>query len=201
MKSVPHRQSAEEKRVSTELLEGSEVIRQTAYSLAPDIVTIAEHIIDVLRKGGKVLICGNGGSAADSQHFAAELVGRFRRQRPGWSAIALTVDASVLTSLGNDYGFEQIFARQVQAHGRPNDILIAISTSGTSMNVIAAVQTATHIGMKTVAMTGQGNSPLGKIVDFHLPIPSDNTAFIQQGHMAIIHALCELIEDRLTSAP
>lgn len=200
MKRVPHSQSAAEKRATDELLAGSEVLHQTAFLLATDIVTVAEHIIDVLRNGGKVLICGNGGSAADSQHFAAELVGRFRRDRPGWSVIALTVDASILTSLGNDFGFEQIFARQVQAHGRPNDILVAISTSGSSKNVLAAVKVAASIGMRTVGLTGQGDSPLGKTVDFHLPIPSNNTAFVQQGHMAVIHVLCELIEDRLTSA-
>ena len=200
MKPVPHHQSAAEKRATDELLAGSEVLRQTAHCLVADIVTVAEHIINVLRKGGKVLICGNGGSAADSQHFAAELVGRFRRERPGWSAIALTVDASILTSLGNDFGFEQIFARQMQALGRRDDILIAISTSGKSKNVLAAVEVATNIGMRTVGMTGQGDSPLGKMVDFHLPIPSDNTTFIQQGHMAVIHVLCELIEERLANA-
>ncbi|GAC1627427.1 MAG: D-sedoheptulose 7-phosphate isomerase [Ktedonobacteraceae bacterium] len=145
-----------------------------------------------------MLICGNGGSAADSQHFAAELVGRFRRERPSWAAIALTVDASILTSLSNDYGFEQVFARQVEALGRPGDILIAISTSGRSKNVLVAVEVASVQGIKTVGMTGEGESKLGAIVDYHLPIPSANTAFIQQGHMAVIHVLCELIEERLT---
>ncbi|HEY6411854.1 MAG TPA: D-sedoheptulose 7-phosphate isomerase [Ktedonobacteraceae bacterium] len=190
--------TAEQKAIA-ELIEGSEVIRQTALCLSPAIVTVVEHMIDVLRTGGKILICGNGGSAADAQHFAAELVGRFRRKRPSWSAIALTVDASILTSLGNDFGFEQIFARQVQALGRPGDILVAISTSGHSKNVLAAVEVATSLGIKTVGMTGEGTSLLSELVDHHLPIPSANTAFIQQAHMAVIHVFCELIEESLTS--
>jgi D-sedoheptulose 7-phosphate isomerase len=192
-------QNTAEQKAFAELIEGSEVLRQTALCLAPAIATVAEHMIDVLSAGDKILICGNGGSAADAQHFAAELVGRFRRTRPSWAAIALTVDASILTSLGNDFGFEQIFARQVQAIGRPGDILVAISTSGRSKNVLAAVEVAAALGMKTVGLTGEGTSLLGDIVDNHLPIPSANTAFIQHGHMAIIHVLCELIEDRLTS--
>jgi D-sedoheptulose 7-phosphate isomerase len=192
-------QNRAEQKTIAELIEGSEVLRQTALCLAPKIVTGAEYMIDVLRAGGKILICGNGGSAADAQHFAAELVGRFRRVRPSWSAIALTVDASILTSLGNDFGFEQIFARQVQALGCPGDILVAISTSGRSKNVLAAVEVAAALDMKTIGLTGEGASLLGDMVDLHLPIPSANTAFIQQGHMAVIHVFCELIEDRLTS--
>ncbi len=194
-----NQQNTAEQIAINELIAGSDVLRQTALHLAPAIVTVAEQMINVLRAGGKILICGNGGSAADAQHFAAELVGRFRRQRPGWSAIALTVDASVLTSLGNDYGFEQIFARQVQALGRAGDILVAISTSGRSQNVLAAVEVAASLGMQTVGLTGAGISQLGQVVDHHLPIPSANTAFIQQGQMAVIHVLCELVEERLTS--
>lgn len=191
-------QNTAEQKAIAELIEGSDVIRQTATCLAPDIVAVAELMIETLHAGGKLLICGNGGSASDAQHFAAELVGRFRRERPSWSAIALTVDASILTSLGNDFGFEQIFARQVQALGRPGDILVAISTSGRSKNVLAAVAVAAALGMKTIGLTGEGASLLGDVVDHHLPIPSANTAFIQQGHMAVIHVFCELIEDRLT---
>ena len=198
MKLTSSNQSPAEQRAIADLIEGSNVLRQTAYSLAPNIVTVAEHIINTLQNGGKVLTCGNGGSAADAQHFAAELVGRYRRERPGWSAIALTVDPSVLTSLCNDYGFEQIFARQVQALGRPGDILVAISTSGRSKNVLAAVETASTLGIRTVGLTGQGTSQLGEIVDHHLPIPSTNTAFIQQAHIAVIHIICELVEERLS---
>ena len=199
MKHTSSNQSPAEQRAIADLIEGSNVLRQTAYSLAPDIVTVAEHIINTLHSGGKVLSCGNGGSAADAQHFAAELVGRYRRERPGWSAIALTVDSSVLTSLCNDYGFEQVFAHQVQALGRPGDILVAISTSGRSKNVLAAVEVASALGIRTVGLTGEGASKLGALVDHHLPIPSTNTAFIQQAHIAVIHIICELVEERLSS--
>ena len=189
---------AAEQRVIDELLEGSEVLRQIAYALSAEIVNVAEHIITTLRRGGKVMVCGNGGSAADAQHFAAELVGRFRRERPGWAAIALTVDSSVLTSLSNDYGFEQVFARQVQALGRPEDMLVAISTSGNSINVLAAVEVAIGMGVRTVGLTGEGGGALAEMVDHHLAIPSGNTAYIQQGHIAVLHMFCELVEERLT---
>jgi len=189
---------AAEQRVIDELLEGSEVLRQTAYALSAEIVNVAEHIVTTLHTGGKVMVCGNGGSAADAQHFAAELVGRFRRERPGWAAIALTVDSSVLTSLSNDYGFEQVFARQVQALGRPEDMLVAISTSGNSINVLAAVEVAIGMGVRTVGLTGEGGGALAEMVDHHLAIPSGNTAYIQQGHIAVLHMFCELVEERLT---
>src|SRR5258706_288344 len=197
MKLRSNGQNTAEQRAMTELLEGSKVIRQTAFCLASEIVNVAEHIIAALQQGYKVMTCGNGGSAADAQHFAAELVGRYRRQRPSWAAIALTVDSSVLTSLSNDYGFEQIFARQVQALGRPGDILVAISTSGSSKNVLAAVEMASALGIRTVGLTGEGKSRLGEMVNHHLPIPSSNTAFIQQAHIAVLHVFCELVEERL----
>jgi D-sedoheptulose 7-phosphate isomerase len=198
MKPLSNGQNAAEQRTIAELLEGSNVIRQTALCLASEIVNVAEHIITALQQGNKVMTCGNGGSAADAQHFAAELVGRYRRQRPSWAAIALTVDSSVLTSLSNDYGFEQVYARQVQALGRPGDILVAISTSGSSKNVLAAVEMASSLGIRTVGLTGKGKSRLGEMVDHHLPIPSANTAFIQQAHIAVLHVFCELVEERLT---
>ena len=198
MKLTSNNQDITEQRAIAELVGGSDVLRQTAYSLTPAIVAVAEEMISALQGGSKLLICGNGGSAADAQHFAAELVGRFRRERPGWSAMALTVDASVLTSISNDFGFEQVFARQVQAVGRPGDILVAISTSGRSHNVLAAVKAASALGIRTIGLTGEGSSELGAMVDHHLPIPSANTAFIQQGHMAVIHVLCELVEERLS---
>ncbi len=197
MKLRSNGQNTAEQRAMAELLEGSQVIRQTAFCLASEIVNVAEHIITALQQGYKVMTCGNGGSAADAQHFAAELVGRYRRQRPSWAAIALTVDSSVLTSLSNDYGFEQIFARQVQALGRPGDILVAISTSGSSKNVLAAVEMASALGIRTVGLTGEGKSRLGEMVNHHLPIPSSNTAFIQQAHIAVLHVFCELVEERL----
>lgn len=189
---------AAEQRVIDELLAGSEVLRKTAYALSAEIVNVAEHIVTTLHSGGKVMVCGNGGSAADAQHFAAELVGRFRRERPGWAAIALTVDSSVLTSLSNDYGFEQVFARQVQALGRLEDMLVTISTSGNSINVLAAVEAAIGMGIRTVGLTGEGGGALAETVDHHLAIPSTNTAYIQQGHIAVLHMFCELVEERLT---
>lgn len=199
MKRTPSNQSPAEQRAIADLIEGSNVLRQTAHFLAPNIVTVAEDIINILLNGGKVLTCGNGGSAADAQHFAAELVGRYRRERPAWPAIALTADPSVLTSLCNDYGFEQVFARQVQALAQPGDILVAISTSGRSKNVLAAVEAASALGIRTVGLTGQDASKLGEMVNHHLPIPSSNTAFIQQAHIAVIHIICELVEERLSN--
>ena len=155
MKRISNNQDITEQRAIAELVGGSEVLRQTAYSLTPAIVAVAEEMISALQGGSKLLICGNGGSAADAQHFAAELVGRFRRERPSWSAMALTVDASVLTSISNDFGFEQVFARQVQAVGRPGDILVAISTSGRSHNVLAAVKAASALGIRTIGRVGR----------------------------------------------
>jgi D-sedoheptulose 7-phosphate isomerase len=198
MKFTSNGQNTSEQRTMAELLEGSNVIRETAFCLAGEISNVAEHIITALQQGYKVMSCGNGGSAADAQHFAAELVGRYRRQRPSWAAIALTVDSSVLTSLSNDVGFEQVFARQVQGLGRSGDILVAISTSGSSKNVLAAVEMASSLGIRTVGLTGEGKSRLGEMVDHHLPIPSANTAFIQQAHIAVLHVFCELVEERLT---
>ena len=198
MKFTSNGQNTSEQRTIAELLEGSNVIRETAFCLAGEIAGVAEHIITALQHGYKIMTCGNGGSAADAQHFAAELVGRYRRQRPSWAALALTVDSSILTSLSNDVGFEQVFARQVQALGRPGDILVAISTSGGSKNVLAAVEMASSLGIRTVGLTGEGKSRLGEIVDHHLPVPSANTAFIQQAHIAVLHVFCELVEARLT---
>lgn len=187
-----------EQQVINELLEGSNILRQVANTLAPDIVTVAQHIITTLSTGGKVMACGNGGSAADAQHFAAELVGRFRRQRPAWAAIALTVDSFILTSLGNDYGFEHVFARQVQALAKPGDILLAISTSGNSANVLAAVAAATTLDVRTIALTGAAGGKLATLANHTIAIPSTNTAYIQQAHMAVLHLICELVEEHLT---
>lgn len=182
------------------LLAGANVLRQTAYRLAGRINEAADRIADALRAGGQVLACGNGGSAAYAQHFAAELVGRFKCERPGWRALALTVDTSILTSVGNDYGFEQVYARQVEAHGRPGDVLIAISTSGTSGNILAAAQAAKDRGMAVLALTGAAPSPLGACSDILLDIPSTDTPLIQQAHMAALHAVCARVEQALVEA-
>ena len=137
---------------------------------------------------------GNGGSAADAQHFAAELVGRFERDCPGMAAVALTTDACVLTSVANDYGFERIFARQVEALGRAGDVAVAISTSGGSANVIEAVREAVSRGLHTVALTGRDGGALGGMVQVHINVPHDTTCRIQEVHMTLLHAICEIVE-------
>ncbi|WP_456374022.1 D-sedoheptulose 7-phosphate isomerase [Methanocaldococcus sp.] len=154
-------------------------------------------ILEALKKGNKILICGNGGSAADSQHFAAEIVGRFKLERKGFPAIALTTDTSILTAIGNDYGFEKIFERQVEALGKKEDVLIGISTSGNSENVIRAVNKAKEMGIYTIGLLGKGGGKLKDIVDLALIVPSNDTARIQECHLTIYHVICEEVEKRL----
>lgn len=170
------------------------VLQATSEQLAPRIAKVAQMMLKTWIHGSKVLILGNGGSAADAQHFAAELVGRFERDRKALAAVALTTDTSILTSLGNDFGEEAIFARQVEALGRRGDLAIAISTSGNSANVLAAVQTALRLGIRTVGLIGCGGGQLAEMVDLSLLVPSDDTARIQEAHGFIIHALCKLVE-------
>ncbi len=150
-----------------------------------------------LKRGNKILICGNGGSAADSQHFAAELVGRFKLERKGLSAIALTTDTSILTAIGNDYGFDKIFERQVEALGKEGDVLVGISTSGNSENVIKAVKKAKEIGIYTIGLLGKSGGKLKDLVDLSLIVPSGNTPRIQECHLTIYHIICEEVEKRL----
>ncbi len=166
----------------------------------PDIARFAELIQATLSRGGKVLFMGNGGSAADSQHLAAELVGRFQTERRGLAAIALSTDTSILTSVGNDYGFERVFSRQVEALCRPDDLLVGISTSGNSANVLKAIEEGKKIGAVTVAMTGEGGGKLAAICDLTLAVPSRVTARVQEAHILIGHILCELIDDANTAA-
>ena len=158
------------------------------------VARAADLITSSYRAGGKVLVFGNGGSAADAQHFAAELVGRFERDRPGMAALALTTDACVLTSVANDYGFERIFARQIEALGRAGDVAVAISTSGGSANVIEAVREAVSRGLHTVALTGRDGGALGGMVQVHINVPHDTTCRIQEVHMTLLHAICEIVE-------
>ena len=153
-----------------------------------------------LRAGRKVLICGNGGSAADSQHLAAELVGRFSRERRALPAVALTTDTSVLTAIANDFGFDRVFARQVEAHGQPGDVLIGISTSGGSRDVLAAVEAARERGLVTIGLTGRDGGGLGRAVDVHVNVPSQSTARAQEVHATILHVLCDLVEQELVDA-
>lgn len=156
--------------------------------------------IHCLQNQGKLMICGNGGSAADAQHFAAELVGRYEKERSPWPAVALCVDTSIITALGNDYGFEQVFARQVKALGRAGDVLVALSTSGNSPNVVRAAKAALEIGIKVIAMTGEGGGALAELADVLFAVPSRRTARIQEVHEICLHALAQAIETGLTNA-
>jgi len=148
----------------------------------------------MIKKGGKVILFGNGGSAADSQHIAAEFIGRFQKERKSIPAIALTTDTSVLTALGNDYGFSVIFARQLQGLGTSKDIAVALSTSGNSSNVIEGLKIAKKIGMKTISLTGGNGGKIAKLTDISLIVPSKNTARVQESHIVMAHAICDLVE-------
>ncbi len=174
------------------------VLHEAVSALRPGIEAAADELARVLRAGGRILVCGNGGSAADAQHFAAELCGRYRRERRAYAAVALTTDTSVLTSVGNDYGFERVFARQVEGLGRPGDALVGFSTSGRSPNVLRAFETARAAGLRTLAIAGGDGGPLRGLADRCLCVAaSASTPRIQEGHQFILHALCEIIEERL----
>lgn len=168
--------------------------------LGESVEAAAGALVRVLRDGRKVLLCGNGGSAADAQHIAAELVGRYRRERRGLPAVALTTDTSALTAIANDYGYERVFARQVEALAAPGDALVALSTSGGSANVIEAVARAADIGCTTLALTGRDGGRLGRMVDLHLNVPHDDTARVQEAHITLGHILCDCVE-RALGAP
>jgi D-sedoheptulose 7-phosphate isomerase len=153
-------------------------------------------ICDALQAGNKILLCGNGGSAADAQHIAAELVGRYEKQRRAYPAIALTTDTSALTALSNDYGYDEVFARQVAAHAEAGDVLIAISTSGKSPSVVKAADKARELGCRTIALSGCSGEPLRSHCDLALVVPSDRTSRVQEAHITIGHLWCELLDDR-----
>jgi D-sedoheptulose 7-phosphate isomerase len=159
--------------------------------------TIAQTIADALEAGNKILLIGNGGSAADAQHIAAEIVGRYKQERPSWAAIALTTDTSALTAIGNDYGFEQIFARQVQGLGQRGDVLLALTTSGRSPNILAALCVAREIGVTTAGFTGVNGECMRTACDHLLVAPSDDTPVVQQIHMMALHAICDEVEHAL----
>jgi D-sedoheptulose 7-phosphate isomerase len=159
--------------------------------------TIAAAMIDALHSGNKILIIGNGGSAADAQHIAAEIIGRYRQDRPAYAAIALTTDTSALTSIANDYGFEQIFARQIEGLGQRGDVLLALSTSGKSPNILAALRRARERGLLTIGFTGSKGENLRALCDHLLLAPSDDTPVIQQIHLAVAHGICDEIEQSM----
>lgn len=177
---------------------GTDLRNQVARDCGENIVDAAMLIARCLRGGGKLLLFGNGGSAADAQHLAAEFVGRFRIERQALPAIALTTDSSILTAVGNDYGFDQIFARQVQALGRPGDVAIGISTSGNSPNVTSAITQAAKQELKTIGLVGKDGGSLAKCVDISITVASTNVAMIQECHITIGHILCELVENELS---
>lgn len=183
-----------EERIVDIFNESIRLKREFAEEYAEDIVNLGIVIGRRLKMGYKVLICGNGGSAADSQHFAAEIVGRFERERDGYPAIALTTDSSILTAIGNDYGFEYIFSKQVKALGNKGDIFIGISTSGNSKNVLEAANTAKGIGMLTIGFLGKDGGKLKDIVDKSFIVRSNSTARVQEVHITMIHSLCYILD-------
>jgi phosphoheptose isomerase len=177
-------------------LEAAIAVHQRVRGL--DLASVAEAgaIMKVaLRSGRKILAFGNGGSAADAQHLATELVGRFQKERPGFAAVALTADSALLTSVANDYGFERVFARQVEALGVGGDVAVAITTSGTSRNILAALESARALGMTTIALTGRDGGEAGRLAEIHLNVPEAVTARVQEVHRTLIHALCEIVEE------
>ena len=184
-------------RILAHFHESAELKIQAAAVLAQPISQAIELMFVALSNGNKILACGNGGSAADSQHFAAELVGRFERERLPLPALALTTDTSILTAIGNDYSYQEIFSKQVQAFGQAGDVLLEMSTSGNSANVIAAIEVALERDMRIVALTGKGGGAIDKLLtdaDVHICVPHDRTARIQEVHSLTIHCLCDGID-------
>jgi D-sedoheptulose 7-phosphate isomerase len=193
-----------ESRIRQHFEESAQLKLRAADLLAEPVAQAIGAIANALSNGAKVLACGNGGSAADAQHFSAELVGRFERERPELAAVALSTDSSILTAVANDYGFDQIFARQVRALGQPGDVLLAISTSGSSPNVIEAVRAAQERDMLIVALSGKGGGKLSALlsdVDVHLCVPHDRTARIQEVHLLLLHRICDGVDWTLMGNP
>ena len=189
-----------QQRIQQQFFDSADLKYAAAEPLSKSIAEAVDAVIGCITGGGKVMACGNGGSAADAQHFAAELVGRFERERPGLAAIALTTDTSILTAIGNDYDFAAIYSKQVQALGQPGDVLIAISTSGNSANVLAAIEAAHAREMTVVALTGRTGGRLRALLsdtDVLIAVPHDRTARIQEVHLLSLHCLCDAIDFQL----
>jgi D-sedoheptulose 7-phosphate isomerase len=182
----------------THFEEGIELRRRMAETLPAEIARAGEALAAALKSGRKALACGNGGSAADSQHFAAELVGRFERERPGLPAIALTTDTSALTAIANDYDYDRVFSKQVEALGTEGDILLAISTSGNSKNVVEAMKAAQARSIAVIALTGRDGGAMGRMCgprDFHINVAHQRTMRVQEVHLLVVHCLCEVVDN------
>ena len=181
-------------RVKVTLLESARLKIKMAEGLTDQIALLAERVIATYKNGGRVLVFGNGGSAADATHLASELVGRYDRDRKALPALSLTTDSPTITSISNDFGYEQVFARQIEAHAKPNDLVIGITTSGKSKNVIAGIEAARKIPCYSVVLAGRDGGPIAALADMTLIVPSQVTARIQEGHAVIIHIICELVD-------
>jgi len=183
--------------IKAQLVDHRGVIQLMEDALTGTVSDMAKTIIEALSSGKKLLIMGNGGSAADAQHFAAEIIGRFKLERPALPAIALTTDSSILTSIGNDYGFDYVFTRQIEGLAAAGDVVLGISTSGNSPNVLAAILKAQELGCRTIALLGRDGGSIKGSVDIPVIIPSHDTPRIQEGHITLIHIVCDLVERRL----
>jgi len=189
-----------EQRIQQNFIDSADLKFQAAPLLSRPIADAAQALLNCLTNGGKVLVCGNGGSAADAQHFAAEFVGRFEQERPGLAAIALTTDSSIITALANDYDFNVIFARQVRALGQAGDVLLAISTSGNSANVLAAIEAAHEREMVVIGLSGRSGGKMNQALrdtDVHICVPHERTARIQEVHLLSLHCLCDAVDIQL----
>ncbi len=189
-----------EQRIQQQFFDSADLKYAAAEILSKPIADAVSALVGCITGGGKVLACGNGGSAADAQHFSAEFVGRFERERPELGAIALTTDSSILTAIANDYDFDRVFSKQVEALGNPGDVLLAISTSGNSKNVMEAVKAAQAKGLVVIALTGRDGGAMGKMMranDFHLNVSHPRTMRVQEVHLLVIHCLCEVVDNLL----
>lgn len=189
-----------EQRIQQHFIDSADLKYQAAQSLSKPIAAAVQAVLACVTSGGKVLACGNGGSAADAQHFSAEFIGRFERERPELGAIALTTDSSILTAIGNDYDFTRIFSKQVRGLGQAGDVLLAMSTSGNSANILAAIEAAHEREMTVVALTGRGGGKIGNALretDVHVCVPHDRTARIQEVHLLVLHCICDGVDTQL----
>jgi D-sedoheptulose 7-phosphate isomerase len=189
-----------EQRIEQQFIDSADLKYHAAQLLSKPIAAAVQAILASVTSGGKVLACGNGGSAADAQHFAAEFVGRYERERPELAAIALTTDSSILTAIANDYDYKAVFAKQVRALGGAGDVLLAISTSGNSANVLAAIEAAHEREMVVVALTGKGGGTMAQVLretDVHISVPHDRTARIQEVHLLALHCICDGVDAQL----